>query len=742
MEATLTGDSAAPSWSYELAGADDGAHFVRVFSRDAAGNDSPGLNGRFTIESGVIDTTAPSVSLDSPEQNATVAAPVTIGGTATDDIGVASVELIVKRIDTGEFWNGSAFQADYARVEAALAGDSAAPSWSYELAGADDGAHFVRVFSRDAAGNDSPGLNGRFTIESGVIDTTAPSVSLDSPEQNATVAAPVTIGGTATDDIAVTSVELIVKRIDTGEFWNGSAFQADYARVEATLTGDSAAPSWSYELAGADDGAHFVRVFSRDAAGNDSPGLNGRFTIDAGPDGGPTATIDPLGGGTLTSLPTVSGTATDDVSVDRVELVLEKLDNGLYWDPDEERNGYYPAFKAGYRSVAATLAGAGGNRTWTYEFDFAIDGDYRLSAVAIDNEGNAGEPAGASVDFTIVSTGPSGNLPNLSGYQRVFREDFDGSSLDPTKWRTSYYWGPYQRINNEKQLYVDTLGLNAGSGHDPFEIADGKLKIVATPVGGNLQPPAQPPADDPIWSAANAAGFRPDFSHKPDYDPANVDYLSGVITSIERFDTTHGYFEATGEDSLRGAVCGPRSGSTRTSSSRTCPRSTSWRISASAPTASSTCITSSSRGRTGAWYPPPSGRPPAPTFSARLPHLRCRLGAEPDRLVHRRRRAAARAARRDLRRDRQAVDAPDRQPRRGRLARRAGPARRRRRLPRHVRDRLHPRLEETPAGEDHPGGAIQRLPAGVQRRVQRRAARRWEMEHELPVGAVLSPDGH
>ena len=218
VPATLTGPADSPQWSADFDPEVDGRYFLAVFTRDTTGQEGARPVARFTIESGVIDTTAPSVSLDSPEQNATVAAPVTIGGTATDDIGVASVELIVKRIDTGEFWNGSAFQADYARVEAALAGDSAAPSWSYELAGADDGAHFVRVFSRDAAGNDSPGLNGRFTIESGVIDTTAPSVSLDSPEQNATVAAPVTIGGTATDDIAVTSVELIVKRIDTGEF--------------------------------------------------------------------------------------------------------------------------------------------------------------------------------------------------------------------------------------------------------------------------------------------------------------------------------------------------------------------------------------------------------------------------------------------------------------------------------------------------------------------------------------------
>ena len=65
-------------------------------------------------------------------------------------------------------------------------------------------------------------------------------------------------------------------------------------------------------------------------------------------------------------------------------------------------------------------------------------------------------------------------------YQLVFEDNFDGLTLDPNKWKTSFLWGPYLAINNEEQYYVDALGSDSTSSADsPFVIDNGILSITA-----------------------------------------------------------------------------------------------------------------------------------------------------------------------------------------------------------------------------------------------------------------------
>ena len=66
--------------------------------------------------------------------------------------------------------------------------------------------------------------------------------------------------------------------------------------------------------------------------------------------------------------------------------------------------------------------------------------------------------------------------PNLNGtYELVFSDEFDGDSLNRSKWNTQYLWGPGVIINNEQQYYV-----NEGQfGYNPFTVSDGVLTIAA-----------------------------------------------------------------------------------------------------------------------------------------------------------------------------------------------------------------------------------------------------------------------
>ena len=160
-------DTTAP---YEAAwptdGATNGAHTLTAVARDAAGHETT-----TTISVAVLnDTAAPTVAVTSPTDGATVGATVTVTATASDDIGVTSVQFLV---------DGAALGA----------ADTTAP---YEAAwptdGATNGAHTLTAVARDAAGHETT-----TTMSVAVLnDVAAPTVAVTSPTDGATV------GGTVT----------------------------------------------------------------------------------------------------------------------------------------------------------------------------------------------------------------------------------------------------------------------------------------------------------------------------------------------------------------------------------------------------------------------------------------------------------------------------------------------------------------------------------------------------------------
>ena len=107
-------------------------HYL-VRARDAAANLSPPSNGASAAALG--DTNAPTVSITQPAAGATVSAAVTLAATATDDVGVTSVQ----------------FRVDGANVGAA---DTSSPySLSWSSTSVANGAHQISAVARDAAGN-------------------------------------------------------------------------------------------------------------------------------------------------------------------------------------------------------------------------------------------------------------------------------------------------------------------------------------------------------------------------------------------------------------------------------------------------------------------------------------------------------------------------------------------------------------------------------------------------------------
>ena len=123
------------------------------------------------------------------------------------------------------------------------------------------------------------------------------------------------------------------------------------------------------------------------------------------------------------------------------------------------------------------------------------------------------EPTGAPVSDVLVSE--AGDIVTIEDatYDKIFGDEFTGTSLDATKWNMGYQWGSDLIINEEEQHYVNTLD-DPDFGYDPFYFDGDALVITA------IETPAE------LSDKANGQS-----------------YLSGAITSSAKFTTTYGYIK-------------------------------------------------------------------------------------------------------------------------------------------------------------------------------------------------------
>jgi hypothetical protein len=119
--------------SYSDSGLAAGTYYYKVTAEDASGNISGSSNETSVLVT--ADTSAPDVSITSPTEGATVSGTVDVSATATDNVGVASVQFKLDGSDLG------------------LADTSAPYSIPWNTLTAANGTHTLRAVAADAAGN-------------------------------------------------------------------------------------------------------------------------------------------------------------------------------------------------------------------------------------------------------------------------------------------------------------------------------------------------------------------------------------------------------------------------------------------------------------------------------------------------------------------------------------------------------------------------------------------------------------
>jgi tripartite motif-containing protein 71 len=261
------------TWSYSFAGGSvgSGAYYATSRALDAAGNietDTPFT--RFDI-AGTGDTLAPDTSITTPASGQSFAPGTTIGmnGSASDNTGVNAVQVAIRDVGSGQWWTGSAWGSGQQWLAATVFSPGASTTgWSFTWPAPGIGSYELHARAVDAASNvDSSPAMAPFSVAPS--DTSAPTTTLSTPTNGQSfLLGPISISGSASDDVGVTQVRVSIRNNATLQWWNGSTWGA-FAYVPATLlTPGGTTTSWSYSFTPSATGSYGIQVRSVDAAGN------------------------------------------------------------------------------------------------------------------------------------------------------------------------------------------------------------------------------------------------------------------------------------------------------------------------------------------------------------------------------------------------------------------------------------------------------------------------------------------
>ena len=114
----------------------------------------------------------------------------------------------------------------------------------------------------------------------------------------------------------------------------------------------------------------------------------------------------------------------------------------------------------------------------------------------------------------------------MDKFSMVFEDDFNDDTIDSARWNTQLVWGNETIINVEQQYFVNTQS-ETDLDYNPFFLADSVLTIEAIPT-----PVEMKGSLPPICNEADASGKE------------RCLFLSGALSSHDKFNMTYGYVES------------------------------------------------------------------------------------------------------------------------------------------------------------------------------------------------------
>ncbi len=329
---TLIATTAAGATSYLGSGLlASTTYSFNVIAIDPANNTSTSSNAISlkTQDAPVGDTTLPTVTITNPTPNSVLTNTVTITGTASDNVGVAKVEV---------FFNNTWHLA------------TGTTNWSYDWDTKPfaNGTYYgLAVRATDTSGNGTPAA---VTVSIKNAASAAPTVSITSPATNSTLGGVTKITGTASAD--VTRFALVVSGNNTPLFSLG---------VKGTTYWTSALNSISLP-----PGNYTLAMTAYNSTYSATTSINFSIAVAYAE---PTVTVNsPGSGATVSGTFTASGTASSPVGIQSVTAYMYQPAN------------VYPS---------DLIYPVTGTTSWSAAIDTSklINGDYKLIVVAHDGYG-------------------------------------------------------------------------------------------------------------------------------------------------------------------------------------------------------------------------------------------------------------------------------------------------------------------------------------------------------------------
>lgn len=239
MSVSDTSGGTWSTWKYDW---DTTGSTPGIYELEVKATDTSSKFATHKIKVILEDLTAPALAITEPADNSefNLGTIITIGGTASDNVAIRTIEIIVD----GDEDNVTNITSNYS-----------SGAWSYDLDtdGFVDGGHAISARTFDTSANFAIS-----TINITLLEITAPLVTISSPLNNSIFEADeiIAITGTATDNKAVTQLDLLID----------SNSPID---ITPNLNPDG---SWAYlwdpSITSTEDGTHTIKVEAFDAVLN------------------------------------------------------------------------------------------------------------------------------------------------------------------------------------------------------------------------------------------------------------------------------------------------------------------------------------------------------------------------------------------------------------------------------------------------------------------------------------------
>jgi beta-mannanase len=413
------------------------------------------LVGAGPLSAAPRDTTAPTGSFSSPASGATVSGTITVSGTASDNAGVATVEV---RVDDGSY---------------RLASGTTSWSLSIDTTGYSDGSHNLKLRVTDTSGNqfwkDDP-----IKVDNTVAAPAATSlaVGFGSPSSGATVGGTINVTGTASSGSGVSLVEV---RVDNGSYRPASG-----------------TTSWSISIdtTGYSDGTHNLKARVTDKSGAQA-WADLSVVVDnttAAPAGAlAVGFTSPLAGASVSGTISVGGTASSGAGVAQVEV---RVDDGSYrlasgtssWSISIDTTGY----SDGAHNLKARVTDKSGAQAWADLPIVVANATSNLTAPVVSFTSPA---PGSTVGGTISVKGTAGAPTGVARVEvRVDNGAYQLAS-GTTSWSISIDTTKYGNGSHDLKARITDLTGNQAWADDVVTVSNGGSTSTSSKIywGANIE---------------------------------------------------------------------------------------------------------------------------------------------------------------------------------------------------------------------------------------------------------------